>query len=60
MEYSKKQTKALRLREDLFKLLEKNAKSNKLKLDEYVENLLLEIFKDELPADVKKNAPPQR
>lgn len=59
MEYSKKQTKALRLREDLFKLLEKNAKSNKLKLDEYVENLLLEIFKDELPADVKKNAPPK-
>lgn len=57
MEYSKKQTKALRLREDLFKLLEKNAKLNKLKLDEYVENLLLGIFKNELTADVKKNEP---
>ena len=56
---SNKRTSALRLREDLFKLLEKNAKSNKLKLDEYVENLLLEIFKDELPADVKKNDPPK-
>jgi hypothetical protein len=54
---SNKQSKALSLRKDLFKLLENNAKSNKLKLDEYVENLLLDIFKDELPADVKKNEP---
>ena len=54
---SNKRTSALRLREDLFELLEKNAKSNKLKFVEYVENLLLDIFKDELPADVKRNEP---